>query len=150
MGKISDILKTAQQRAKEMNVPYEGALHPAEAYQIASEAPAAKIVDVRTKAELDWVGTIPGAVHIEWSSYPGNQINPNFSSQLRQQVDPESLVMFICRSGGRSHAAAVAATQAGYLDCYNILQGFEGDKDADGHRNTRGGWRAAGLPWKQT
>jgi rhodanese-related sulfurtransferase len=57
--------------------------------------------------------------------------------------------MFICRSGGRSHQAANAATQAGYPDCYNVLQGFEGDKDAAGHRNTLGGWRAAGLPWVQ-
>jgi rhodanese-related sulfurtransferase len=149
MGRISDILKTAQQRAREMNLPYEGALLPAEAYQIMSEAPAAKLVDVRTQAELDYVGFIPGSLHVEWVSYPANQINRNFINQLKQQVDHESLVMFICRSGNRSHHAAASATQAGYLDCYNVLQGFEGDRDANGHRNTIGGWRAAGLPWRQ-
>jgi rhodanese-related sulfurtransferase len=149
MGKISDTLKTAQQRAKDMNLPYEGALTPAEAYQLMQEAPAAKLVDVRTRAEWEWVGVVPGAVQIEWQTYPGGQSNPNFLNELKQQVDKESLVMFICRSGGRSHQAAIAATQAGYLDCYNVLQGFEGDKDAQAHRNSIGGWRAAGLPWRQ-
>jgi rhodanese-related sulfurtransferase len=150
MGKISDILKSAQQRAKDMNLPYEGALLPSEAYQLTQQAPAAKLVDVRTRAEWEWVGVIPAAVQIEWQTYPGGAPNPNFLSELKQQVDKESLVMFLCRSGARSHQAAIAATQAGYLDCYNILQGFEGDKDAQGHRNSVGGWRAAGLPWRQS
>jgi len=57
--------------------------------------------------------------------------------------------MFLCRSGARSHQAAQAAMQAGYANAYNILEGFEGDKDANGHRNTVGGWRFAGLPWIQ-
>ncbi len=149
MSKISETLKVAQQRAKDMSLPYEGALLPAEAHLILQEAPAAKLVDVRTRAEWEWVGFIPGSVQIEWQTYPGGQPNAHFIDALKQQVDKESLVMFLCRSGVRSHAAAAAATQAGYLDCYNVLQGFEGDKDANGHRNTSGGWRAAGLPWKQ-
>ena len=149
MSKISETLKIAQQRAKDMSLPYEGALLPAEAHVILQEAPAAKLVDVRTRAEWEWVGFVPGSVQIEWQTYPGGQANPHFMDALRQQVDKESLVMFMCRSGARSHAAAAMATQAGYLDCYNVLQGFEGDKDANGHRNSVGGWRAAGLPWKQ-
>ena len=149
MSKISEVLKIAQQRAKDMSLPYEGALLPAEAYQILQDAPAAKLVDVRTRAEWEWVGFIPGSVQIEWQSYPGGQANAHFMDALKQQVDHESLVMFLCRSGARSHAAATLATQTGYLDCYNVLQGFEGDKDAQGHRNSVGGWRAAGLPWKQ-
>lgn len=149
MSKISETLKIAQQRAKEMSLPYEGALLPAEAHLILQEAPAAKLVDVRTRAEWEWVGFIPGSVQIEWQTYPGGQANAHFMDALQQQVDKESLVMFLCRSGARSHAAAATATQSGYLDCYNVLQGFEGDKDVNGHRNTVGGWRAAGLPWKQ-
>jgi rhodanese-related sulfurtransferase len=149
MGKISETLKVAQQRAKDMSLPYEGALLPAEAQLILQEAPAAKLVDVRTRAEWEWVGFIPGSVQIEWQTYPGGEPNLHFMNGLQQQVDKESLVMFLCRSGARSHAAATMATQAGYLDCYNVLQGFEGDKDANGHRNSVGGWRAAGLPWKQ-
>ena len=149
MGKITAILQAAQQRAKEMNLPYEGALYPDEAYEILQSAPGAKLVDVRTRAELDWVGRVPDAVEIEWATHPGMKPNPHFITQLAQQVDKEALVLFICRSGARSNAAAAAATQAGYSDCYNVLEGFEGEKDADEHRNTLGGWRVAGLPWEQ-
>jgi len=150
MGKISAILQAAQQRAKELNLPYEGALYPNEAFEIQQSAPGTRLVDVRSRAEQDWVGIIPGAKVIEWSSYPGMIINPNFIAQLEQQVDKEALVIFFCRSGVRSHHAAIAATKAGYNDCYNMLEGFEGDKDAGKHRNTIGGWRAAGLPWEQS
>lgn len=149
MGKISDTLQAAQLRAKEMNLPYEGALYPDEAYEILQAAPGAKLVDVRTRAELDWVGRVPDAIEVEWVTYPGMKPNPHFIAQLEQQVDKEALVLFICRSGARSNAAATAATQAGYADCYNVLEGFEGEKDADEHRNTIGGWRASGLPWEQ-
>lgn len=149
MGKITSILQTAQQRAKDSNLPYEGALLPTEAHELMKSAPGAKLVDVRTRAEIDWVGKIPGAVEIEWATYPGMRLNPNFMAQLEQQVDKEALVLFICRSAARSHAAAIAATQAGYSDCYNVLEGFEGDKNSENHRNTRGGWRVAGLPWEQ-
>lgn len=149
MGKITALLQSAQQRAKDMSLPYKGALLPPEANEIMKTAPGAKLVDVRTRAEIDWVGKIPGAVEIEWLTYPGMRPNPNFMAQLEQQVDKECLVMFICRSAARSHSAAIAATQAGYSDCYNVLEGFEGDKNSENHRNTVGGWRAAGLPWEQ-
>ena len=150
MTEISQILQTAQRRAQEMNLPYEGALLPDEAYQVLQSAPGAKLVDVRTNAELDWVGRIPDAVEIEWASYPGMQPNAQFMEQLQQNVDKDALVLFICRSGSRSHHAAIAASQTGYADCYNVLEGFEGDKDADEHRNVLAGWRAAGLPWEQS
>ena len=150
MGKISAILQTAQQRAQGTGLPYKGTLHPDEAYEILQSAPGAKLLDVRSRAELDWVGRVPDAVEIEWATYPGMKQNPNFIAQLEQQVDKEALVLFICRSGVRSHHAAAAATQAGYGDCYNVLEGFEGDMDANVHRNTVGGWRVAGLPWEQS
>lgn len=147
---ITEILKAAQERARQMGLPYEGALLPAEAYQLLQSAPGAKLVDVRTRAEWDWVGRIPGAVEIELLTYPGSHPNPSFLAALERQVDKEVPVMFICRSGARSHNAALLAMQAGYTACYNVLEGFEGDKDAQGHRNTRGGWRATGLPWVQS
>jgi rhodanese-related sulfurtransferase len=149
MGKLTDLLRLAQQRSQEMNLPYAGALTPGEAYEVWQLAPGARFVDVRTRAEWDWVGRVPGAVEIEWLAYPGNQPNPHFLTQLRREVDPESLVMFMCRSGGRSDKAARAATEAGYSDCYNVLEGFEGDRDANGQRNRIGGWRHTGLPWQQ-
>lgn len=150
MGKITSILQVAQQRAKEMGLPYEGALYPNEAYEIMQSAPGARLVDVRSRAELDWVGSIANSVKIEWATYPGMKPNPHFLTQLVQQVDKEALVIFLCRSGVRSHHAATAATHAGYSDCYNVLEGFEGDPNSEKHRNTIGGWKAAGLPWEQS
>jgi len=150
MTTISATLAAAQARAKQGNLPYQGALTPAEAHHILQAAPGAKLVDVRTRAELDWVGRIAGAVEIEWLTYPSMKANEHFLTHLAQQVEKEALVLFICRSGGRSHAAAHAAAQAGYTTCYNVLEGFEGDVDANKQRNKTNGWRAAGLPWLQS
>lgn len=150
MGRLTQILEAAQARAKEQGLPYDGALLPAEANELLGLAPGARLVDVRTRAEWEWVGRIPGSVEIEWQTYPGGQPNPDFPAELTNQVDRESLVMFLCRSGGRSHAAATVAKQLGYTEVYNVLQGFEGDKDPNGHRNAVGGWRHAGLPWVQS
>jgi rhodanese-related sulfurtransferase len=147
---LNDILKTARERASQMGLPYEGALLPQEAHQVLKEAKGAKLVDVRTRAEWDWVGRIPGAVEIELLTYPGSRPSPAFVTDLEKQVPKDVPVMFICRSGGRSHNAAMLASQAGYGECYNVLEGFEGDKDPAGHRNTVGGWRHAGLPWMQS
>ena len=147
MGKLTDLLNLAQARTRELGFPYAGALTPKEAYEVWQLAPGAKLVDVRTRAEWDWVGRIPGAIEIEWQSYPGGQPNSSFLAQLKRQVDPESLVLFICRSGVRSHHAACLATEAGYTECYNVLEGFEGNVDANGQRGKLGGWRLAGLPW---
>ena len=149
MGKLSEILRLAQVRGQALERAYIGELTPQEASDVLHLAPGAKIVDVRTRAEWDWVGRVAGAIEIEWNQYPGGVRNPNFVAELKRQVDPEALVMFLCRSGVRSVGAATAATEAGYNSCYNILEGFEGDKDANGHRNTIGGWRKAGLPWFQ-
>ena len=147
MGKLADLLNLAQARARELGLPYAGALTPREAFDIWQLAPGAKLVDVRTRAEWDWVGRVPGAEEIEWMSYPSNQPNSHFLAQLKHSVDRESLVMFLCRSGVRSHHAASLANEAGYSACYNVLEGFEGDKDAKGQRGKTGGWRHAGLPW---
>jgi rhodanese-related sulfurtransferase len=149
MGKLTEILGLAQARGKALERAYQGELTPQEAFELLHLAPGAKIVDVRTRAEWDWVGRVAGAVEIEWNQYPGGTRNPNFVAELKRQVDPEALVMFLCRSGVRSVAAATTATEAGYNSCFNILEGFEGDKDANGHRNNIGGWRKAGLPWIQ-
>ena len=146
IGKIRD---SARERGQQLGLPYSGAVLPDEAFRLWREAPGTKIVDVRTRAELDYVGRIPGAIEIEWLTYPGNRPNPEFLVTLEQQVDKAATVLFICRSGGRSHNAAMVATQAGFATCYNVLEGFEGDRDEQGHRNTRGGWRKAGLPWVQ-
>lgn len=150
MGTLSDLLRLARERAEKMQLPYAGTLTPQEACSVLQLAPGARIVDVRTRAELDWVGRIPGAVELEWNFYPGGVPNPDFLPHLLRQVDNEALLMFICRSGARSHSAAMAAAGAGLAECYNVLEGFEGDKDANGQRGRIGGWRHAGLPWLQS
>jgi rhodanese-related sulfurtransferase len=110
----------------------------------------AKLVDVRTSAELHYVGSVPGGEAIEWNTYPEGQRNPAFLEELAEIVRKDEPVMFLCRSGVRSHSAAIAATQAGWAEAYNVLEGFEGDKNADGHRNAVGGWKFARLPWIQS
>jgi len=147
---IQDILARAKQRGQKMNLPYAGALLPQEAYALMQHLPASRLIDVRTRAEWDYVGHVPESILVEWNTYPGGQRNPAFLGQLQAEVaKSDAPVMFLCRSGARSHHAAQAATQAGYSNSYNILEGFEGEKDAQGHRNAVGGWRFAGLPWIQ-
>ena len=144
-----DILSTAQQRGKQLGLPYANALTPVKAHELMQHHSGAALVDVRTRAEWDWVGRVPRAIEVEIMSYPGNRPNPSFIEELEKKVPKDALVMFLCRSGGRSHNAAGFATQAGYGNCYNVLEGFEGDRDDSGQRNKTGGWRAAGLPWVQ-
>ena len=154
MTTAQDILTRAAQRALEQKLPYAGALPPGEAYALLQSAPGAVLVDVRTQAEWYWVGRVPGAVMIEWTVYPGGARNPDFLRQLQAAVPlTQAPLMFLCRSGHRSghrsHHAAALATEVGYRNCFNVLEGFEGDRDAQGHRNSVNGWRVARLPWEQ-
>ena len=144
---MEEITKVAAERAKRIGLSYAGALFPAEAHKLMQAGAA--LVDVRTKPELLYVGKVPGSVLVEWQTYPGNHQNPEFLAELAALVPKDQPLMFLCRSGVRSHYAADAATRAGWREAYNVLEGFEGDKDADQHRNTVGGWRKAGLPWVQ-
>jgi rhodanese-related sulfurtransferase len=147
MTTMSEILERAKRRAEEANLPYAGALTPEEAYEIIHKTEHAKLVDVRTSAELDLVGKVPGATHIEWAFYPGMVKNPDFAVQLDMQVDKEALVVFMCRTGGRSHNAAATAAQLGFTEAYNMLEGFEGEVNADKQRTLINGWKHVGLPW---
>jgi rhodanese-related sulfurtransferase len=108
----------------------------------------AVLVDVRTDAEREWVGFVPGAVAVAWKQWPGMAPNPGFDEALKAAVPHGKKVAFLCRSGVRSVAAAQRATALG-LEAYNILEGFEGDPDAQAQRGRLGGWRLQGLPWLQ-
>ena len=145
------ILSTARQRGEDQQLPYAGAVAPAEAYALVQENSNVKLVDVRTNAERDWVGrvTIPEAQHasVQWNMYPGGTPNPDFLGQLAQVTSKDNVLLFLCRSGVRSHHAAKLATEHGYANSFNILEGFEGDKDTHGHRKNVSGWCKAGLPW---
>jgi len=108
----------------------------------------AVLVDVRSEAELAWVGFVPGAVVVPWKQWPGMAMNPQFDAQLQSAAPADKKLLLLCRSGVRSIAAAQRATELGF-DAYNVLEGFEGDPDEHGQRNRLGGWRFHGLPWKQ-
>ncbi len=129
---------------------YAGDITPQQAWQWVQDGTAV-LVDVRSSAELEWVGRVPGAAAVPWKQWPGMAMNPDFDAQLRAALPeghPGQSVVLLCRSGVRSIAAAKRATELG-LTAYNILEGFEGDPDDNGQRGRKGGWRFHGLPWRQ-
>jgi rhodanese-related sulfurtransferase len=151
MTTSADLLTLARQRAQENKLPYAGALTPQEAYALLQENPQVKLVDVRTTAERDWIGRPNIApeqhVAVQWNLYPGGAPNPDFLPQLADAVGKENILLFLCRGAVRSRHAAKLASENGYANCYDILEGFEGEKDGEGHRKNVNGWCHAGLPW---
>lgn len=138
---------------------YAGDITPEEAWTLLRDNPEAVLVDVRTDAEWRFVGVadISGlgrdVVYVQWSGTDGRR-NENFVDDLLERIpvagtNGERPVVFLCRSGNRSIGAAEVATEAGIAPSYNVLDGFEGNLDADGHRGGTG-WRAIGLPWTQS
>ncbi|CAN5687127.1 rhodanese-like domain-containing protein [soil metagenome] len=136
---------------------YAGDVAPKTAWKILSENKDAVLIDVRTRAEWNYVG-LPDldslakkAALIEWQVFPSMQPNPEFVGALSGALaDKETPLLFLCRSGARSAAAAKAMTAAGYSTCLNVADGFEGPLDAQAKRGAAGGWKATGLPWRQT
>jgi len=136
---------------------YAGDVTPIVAWKILSERPEAILVDVRTKPEWNYVG-LPDIAALskkpallEWQMFPNMQANPEFVPALSRAVaDKDTPLLFLCRSGARSAAAAKAMTAAGFSTCLNVADGFEGPLDAQAKRGAAAGWKAAGLPWRQT
>ena len=126
---------------------YAGDVTPQQAWQWV-QAGQAVLVDVRSDAEREWVGYVPGAAAVAWKQWPGMAMNADFDAQMRAAVPEGARAVLLCRSGVRSIAAAKRATELG-LTAYNILEGFEGDPDDNGQRGRKGGWRFRGLPWRQ-
>ena len=138
---------------------YAGDITPAEAWRVLKENPDAVLVDVRTRAEWSFVGVpdLSGAakepVLLEWQQYPTMAVNAGFTADLSSTLGAagkNAPVLFLCRSGVRSRAAAIAMTEVGFSACYNIAGGFEGDLDEKRRRGARTGWKAADLPWAQS
>ena len=132
---------------------HKGDILPAEAHERLKANPQAVLVDVRTAPEWAFVGVpaVERLIRLSWQVYPAMQTNPDFAAEIaRSGVSKDTELLFICRSGARSGQAASAMTAQGYTNCWNVAQGFEGDRDHDGHRGTTGGWKAAGLPWVQS
>jgi len=127
---------------------YAGSVAPELAWQLFQEGQAL-LIDVRTPEELSYVGRVPGATHLAWATGTAQVRNPRFVRELEFKVPKDAVVLFLCRSGKRSAAAAEAATKAGYANAFNVLEGFEGDLDERRRRGEIGGWRHRGLPWVQ-
>ena len=147
MNNLDEILNLAQKRAVDNSFPYAGALTPNESFELLQNNAQVLLVDVRTQAELELVGKVPNAINIEWASYPGMIKNQDFANQLANQVDKNLTVIFMCRTGGRSHNAAVVAQQMGFDKAYNMLEGFEGEANELKQRTLINGWKHADLPW---
>jgi rhodanese-related sulfurtransferase len=144
---VDAIYDLAETRRIELELQYAGAVTPLEAWRLAS-AKNAKLVDVRTPAEYKFVGAVPGSANVEWR---GADILPSamFVSSLKDVARLNEPVLLLCRSGVRSHSAARAAAAAGFTRVYNVLEGFEGQRNHEGRRGSIDGWRKHGLPWSQ-
>jgi rhodanese-related sulfurtransferase len=140
---------------------YAGDITPQEAWAMMKADPRAQLVDVRTHAEWSFVGLpdLSGVGRevqkIEWQTFPSMASNQSFVAEAGQAVlhsggSKDAPVFFLCRSGARSRAAAIAMSGAGFTRAYNVAGGFEGDADGAGHRGTKNGWKAAELPWRQS
>ncbi|MGB2831580.1 MAG: rhodanese-like domain-containing protein [Methylotenera sp.] len=147
MKTLNEILNIAKQRVAVKGLPYTGELTPREAFDMMQQDPATVLVDVRSRAELELVGKVPQAAHIEWAFYPGMVANAEFSAQLQAQIGKDQTIVFMCRTGGRSHNAAVVAQQLGYSRVFNMLEGFEGEANELKQRTQINGWKHASLPW---
>jgi len=152
---LDSLRRTAKERLAS-GFSYAGDVTPGEAWQILADDSDAVLVDVRTDAEWNFVG-VPELdslgkkpLLISWQRFPDMSQNQEFASELaRAGVPPSAPVLFICRSGARSAAAAEHCTAEGFANCYNVIDGFEGVPDADKHRGKISGWKMRALPWVQ-
>lgn len=142
------------------NTQYAGDINPKTAWDVLSNDEQAILVDVRTKAELNFVGfpdlssINKSALNVEQQFFPGGTINDDFVEILESNLDEMNLskdtpMLFLCRSGARSAKAASIMTNNGWNRCFNIAYGFEGDPDENHHRANTNGWKFEGLPWIQ-
>ena len=133
---------------------------PTDAWRRLEVESSAQLIDVRTVAELTFVGAPDlssigkGTIFVEWQSFPNQAVDASFGAACRERVvaagaDERSELYFICRSGSRSMSAARAMREQGFTACHNVEHGFEGPLDETGHRGNLSGWKKAGLPWAQ-
>lgn len=139
---------------------YAGDVTVDECWKELQQEESAQLVDVRTVPEWSFVG-VPRldslnkeAIFVEWQQYPHMGVNPAFVQLVEERLaaagaDKSSKIFMLCRSGVRSISAAQAMTEAGFKNAFNILNGFEGDKDAAGQRASLAGWKFSQLPWSQ-
>lgn len=143
-----DDLQALREAAASQGLPYAGQVPPALAWGLFEQG-AAVLVDVRSGEERKFVGHVPGSVHVAWATGTALTRNPRFARELEAKVRKDAVVLLLCRSGKRSALAAEVAAKAGFTSVFNVLEGFEGEIDAQQHRGVADGWRFRGLPWVQ-
>jgi len=145
-------LEQAQAEAAEQNLPFAGGVTPPVAWQLVQRG-AAQLVDVRSGEERKFVGHVPDSLHVPWATGTALTRNPRFVRELEAKLakdgGKDAVVLLLCRSGKRSALAAEAAAKAGFTHVFNVLEGFEGEIDAQQHRGSADGWRFHALPWVQ-
>jgi rhodanese-related sulfurtransferase len=143
------VLAAARRHAEEADLSYAGGLTPRDAWALVQQGHAV-LVDVRSAEERKFVGHVPDSVHVAWATGTSLTRNPRFVRELEAKVgDKHRRVLLLCRSGKRSAQALEVARKAGFTRVSNVLEGFEGERDAQGQRGHQDGWRFHGLPWTQ-
>lgn len=153
---LPEVLETAQAEAQARGLPYAGGVSPRSAWALV-QAGEAVLVDVRSAEERAFVGRVPAgeyaSVHVAWATGTALTRNPRFVRELEAKLAPhggkDAVALLLCRSGKRSAQAAEAAAKAGFTHVFNVLEGFEGELDAQQQRGHGDGWRFHGLPWEQ-
>ncbi|MGH8584074.1 MAG: rhodanese-like domain-containing protein [Gammaproteobacteria bacterium] len=132
-------------------------LRPDEAARLLQDDPNTLLIDVRSRMEYDYVGHPVGAIHVAWMEPPEWRVLPDFVDRVHRVLETRAAaraedtpILTLCRSGARSRAAAQTLAQEGFTRVFNVAEGFEGDRDADGHRSSVSGWRFRDLPWEQS
>lgn len=132
---------------------YRGDLAPQDAFERLQKNPSAVLIDVRSQPEWTFVGVpqVDRLMRVSWQVYPTMEVNGQFTDEVKAMGLGEDTEIFcICRSGARSASAASALSAAGFTNCWNVAEGFEGDKNSHGRRGGTNGWKAADLPWAQS
>lgn len=142
------VLIEAKDAAALAELAYAGSVAPEDAWKLFVGGQA-HLIDVRTIEERKFVGHVPNTFHIAWQTGPALIKNPRFLRELENKLPRDATILFLCRSGKRSAAAAAAATKAGFSNVFNVREGFEGDLDERQQRGAVSGWRQRGLPWVQ-
>lgn len=145
---LADLLTSARALALAAGLPYAGGVSPEVGWQLFQQGKAL-LVDVRSTEERKFVGHVPSSLHVAWATGTSLTRNPRFVRELEAKTGKNATVLLLCRSGKRSALAAEAAAKAGFTAVFNVLEGFEGEIDAQRHRGTGDGWRFRNLPWVQ-
>jgi rhodanese-related sulfurtransferase len=146
---LPEELASIRAASESSGLPFAGGVTPAIAWALFSTG-RALLVDVRSGEERKFVGHVPDTLHVAWATGTALTRNPRFVRELESKIGGKDVVaLLLCRSGKRSALAAEAAAKAGFSNVFNVLEGFEGEIDAQQQRGKADGWRFHHLPWVQ-